>query len=102
MYLLVSLFVSVAMWNLWERVCSRKRCVRFLPDVSPLPQGVYPRLYYSETISYLFAAEKDQNASFLAVTRDETLMRTHLRLAALSALFISSLAQAADLIPIEV
>lgn len=29
-------------------------------------------------------------------------MRTHLRLAALSALFISSLAQAADLIPIEV
>ena len=29
-------------------------------------------------------------------------MRTHLRLVALSALFISSLAQAADLIPIEV
>lgn len=29
-------------------------------------------------------------------------MRTHLRLVALSALFISSMAQAADLIPIEV
>lgn len=29
-------------------------------------------------------------------------MRTHLRLLALSALFLSSLAQAADLIPIEV
>jgi hypothetical protein len=59
-------------------------------------------LYHFETTSYLFPAKNGQNASFLAANRVENPMRTHLRLVALSALFISSLAQAADLIPIEV
>lgn len=71
-------------------------------------RGLPPRhdslayLYYFETTSYLFPAKNGQNASFWPQPETRSPMRIHLRLVALSALFISSMAQAADLVPIEV
>jgi hypothetical protein len=59
-------------------------------------------LYYFETNLQCLTGKNSQNAFFCPLTETSIDMRTHLRLAALSALLISSLAQAADLIPIEV
>jgi hypothetical protein len=61
-----------------------------------------PALYYFETLLGCLAKKNGQNAFFWPQFETRFPMRTHLRLVALSALFISSLAQAADLIPIEV
>jgi hypothetical protein len=58
--------------------------------------------YHFETNLEYPPAKNRQNAFFCPQSETPSDMRTSLRLAALGALFISSLAQAADLIPIEV